>query len=94
MKIDKEMLKPTNTLLVGFGGTKVHPMGTVTLPITVGTYPRQRTKEVEFLVVDYSSTYNVIIGRQTLNALRVATSTSHLLVKFPTEYSVGEARGD
>ena len=80
--------------MVGFEGTKVHLMGIVTLSITIGAYPRQRTKEVDFLVVNCSSAYNAIIGRPTLNALRAATSTYHLLVKFPIEYGVKEARGD
>ncbi|XP_023894577.1 uncharacterized protein LOC112006533 [Quercus suber] len=94
MKIDKELLKPTNTPLVGFGGMKMHLMGTVTLPITISAYPRQWTKEVDLLVVDCSSAYNAIIGRPTLNALRATTSTYHLLVKFPTKYGVEEARGE
>ena len=94
MKIDKELLKLVDTPLVGFGGMKVHPIGTVALPITISAYPRQQTIEVNFLVVDCSSAYNAIIGRPTLNALRGTTSIYHLLVKFPIEYSVGEARGD
>ena len=39
MRIDKEWLVSTNTPLVGFEGTKVYPLGTVTLPVTVGDYP-------------------------------------------------------
>ena len=38
MKIDKERLIPVNALLVGFGGTRVHPLGVVTLSVTVGDY--------------------------------------------------------
>ena len=30
---------PTNAPLVGFGGKRVHPLGAVTLPITVEDYP-------------------------------------------------------
>ena len=45
-------------------------------------------------MVDYSSAYNAIIRRPTLNTLRAATSTYHLLVRLPIEYGVGEARGD
>ena len=92
MEIDKELLKPKKTSLAGFGGTKVHPIGTMTLPITIVAYLRQQTKEVNFLVVDYSSAYNAINRKPTLNALRAATSTYHLLVKFPTKYGTGEAR--
>ena len=92
MKIDKECLLPSDTLLVGFSGTKVFPVGTITLPITIRSYPQQLTKEVVFLVVDCSSTYNAIIGRPILNVGRAATSSYHLLVKFPTEYGKKHAK--
>ena len=39
IRIDKEWLVPTNTPLVRFKGTKVYPLGVVTLPVTVGDYP-------------------------------------------------------
>ena len=45
-----------------------------------------------FLVVDCSSAYNGIIGRPTLNSWKAATSTYHLMIKFPTEYGIGELR--
>ena len=38
MRIDRELI-PTNAPLVGFGGTKVFPLGAVTLSVTVGDYP-------------------------------------------------------
>ena len=59
-----------------------------------GDYPQQITKEVTFLVVDCSSAYNVILGRPTLNAWKAVTSTYHLMIKFPTEYGVGELQGN
>ena len=93
IRVDKEHLLPLNTPLVGFGGTKVFPVGTIILVVTIRTYLQQLTKEVNFLVVDCSSTYNAIIGQPTLNAWRASTSTYHLLVKFVAEYGIGEARG-
>ena len=62
MRIDKERLISTNALLVGFGGSRVFPLGVVTLSVTVGDYPQQITKDVTFLVVDCSSSYNAILG--------------------------------
>ena len=85
---------PTNTPLVGFGGTRVLPVGSITLSVTVGDYSQQITKDVTFLVVDCSSVYNGILGRPTLSSWKVATSTYHLMIKFPTEYGIGELRGD
>ena len=72
----------------------MQPVGTVTLPVVVGSYPQQITKSVNFLVVDCSSSYNAIIGRPTLNSWKVVTSIYHLSVKFPTEYGIGQAQGD
>jgi hypothetical protein len=66
----------------------------ITLQIIAGTYPKQATQKVNFLVVDCPSAYNVIIGRPTLNRLRAVTSTYHLLVRFPTENRIGEMKGD
>ena len=80
--------------MIGFGGMKVQPVGTVTLLVVVGSYTKQITKSVNFLVVDCSSSYNAIIGRPTLNSWKAVTSTYHLLVKFPTEYGIGQAQGD
>ena len=83
-----------NAPLVGFGGTRVLPLGAVTLFIVVGDYPQQITKDVTFLVVDCSSTYNAILRRPTLNLWKAVTSTYHLMIKFPTDYGVGELRGN
>ena len=94
MRIKKEWLVLTNAPLVGFGGTKVYPIGAITLPLTVGDYPQKITKDVTFLVIDYSSAYNTILGRPTLNSWKAVTSTYHLMFKFPIEYEVGEVRGD
>ncbi|XP_050255085.1 uncharacterized protein LOC126700970 [Quercus robur] len=93
MRIDKERLIPTNASLVGFGGSRVFPLGAVTLSVVVGDYPERIIKDVTFLVVDCSSTYNAILGRPTLNSWKAVTSTYHMMIKFPTDYRVGELRG-
>ena len=72
----------------------MQPIGTVTLPMVVVAYLQQVTKNVNFLVVDCSSSYNTIIGRPTLNSWKAITSTYHLSVKFSTEYGVGQVQGD
>ena len=45
-------------------------------------------------MVDYPSSYNVIIGRPTLNRWKAATSTNCLKVKFSTENDVGKVKRD
>ena len=94
MWINKEHLVPTNAPLVRFGGTKVYPLGTFTLLVTVRDYPQQITKDVTFLVVNCSSAYNAIIREPNLNSWKAITSTYHLMIKIPTEYGVGELQGD
>ena len=51
-----------NAPLVGFGGTRVFPLGAVTLSVTMGDYLQQITKDITFLMVDWSSAYNAILG--------------------------------
>ncbi|KAL5565429.1 hypothetical protein UlMin_028593 [Ulmus minor] len=60
----------------------------------LGTHPCQHIQSVNFVVVDCPSSYNAIIGRPTLNAIRAVTSTYHLLVKFPTVGGIGVLKGD
>ena len=40
MRVNQERLLPSDTPLVGFGGTKVFLVGTITLPITIWMYPQ------------------------------------------------------
>ena len=86
LKVDQKRLRPFDSSLVSFSGDKVYPKGIVTLMVTAGSHP--------FQVVDSPSSYNVIIGRPTLNRWKAATSTYCLKVKFPTEQGVGEIKGD
>ena len=86
---DREQLVPKNAPPIGFEGTRVLPLSVVTLSVTVGDYPQQITKDVAFLVVDYSSAYNAILGRPSLNSWKAVTLTYHLMIKFPIDYGVG-----
>ena len=72
----------------------MQPISTTTLPVVVGSYLQQITKEVNFLVVDCSSSYNAIIGRPTLNSWKAVTSTYHLSIKFHIEYRIGQVQGN
>ena len=70
MKLDKKRIKPFTSPLVSFTGDKIIPRGIVTLIVITGTYPAQIIKEINFLIVDCPLTYNIILGRPTLNRLR------------------------
>ena len=55
MRLGQDQLRPVCSPLIGFGGMKVQPVGTITLPVVVGSYPQKITREVNFFVVDCSS---------------------------------------
>ncbi|XP_075670098.1 uncharacterized protein LOC142639846 [Castanea sativa] len=67
LKLGPSRLRPFESPLVSFSGDRVYPKGIVTLKVTIGAYPKQQTRHLDFLVVDCPSSYNVIIGRPTLN---------------------------
>ena len=62
LKLDPKRLRSFDSSLVSFNGDIVYPRGIVTLTVTVGTYSVQLTRQLDFLVVDCPSSYNVIIG--------------------------------
>ena len=66
-----------------FGSTKVFPIGSIALLVTIDTYPQQITKEITFSVVEFSSTNNTIIRRPTLDVWKEVTSIYHLPSKIP-----------
>ena len=93
-KLLKKRFKPFTSPLVSFTRDRIVLRGIVTLTIIVGTYLAQVTKNIDFLIVNCPSTYNIILGRPARNRLRAITSTYYLKVKFSTAHKVGEIRGD
>jgi len=85
MGVPREKVVPVSCQLQGFAGEKVLPLGSIDLPVTAGTYPRQKVIMVKFLIVDRVSAYNAIIEWTALNDFKAVTSTPHLSMKFPTE---------
>ena len=62
LRVDPKKLRPFNSPLVSFSGDRIYPKGIVTLSITAGTHSVQVTVQVDFLIVDCPSSYNVILG--------------------------------
>ena len=94
MGIGREKLEPVNTHLLGFSREKVLPLGSKQLVLTLGDPPCQATTTVGFLIVNAPSTYNVLLSRPSLNAIKAIPSTYHMVIKFPTTNEVGMVRGD
>ena len=69
-------------------------MGVISLPMTLGEYPRQSCMMTDFLVIDQPSAFNAVLGRSSLRELKAITSIYHLLMKFPTPSGVREVKGN
>ena len=94
MKLSMEYLRRASIPLIGFIGDVIDVEEEIDLSLTVGIEPRQSTIVLSFMVIRVPSTYNTILGRPGLNALKVIVSTYHLLVQFATKVRVREMRGD
>ncbi|XXG47107.1 hypothetical protein AAC387_Pa02g1806 [Persea americana] len=90
-----EDLQAARTPLVGFSSKPVYPKGKISLRVQV----RGACRQVDFLVVDVPSPYNVIMGRTWLHSMEAVPSTRHQKLKFPLENRSGRTevitvRGD
>jgi len=66
--------------ILGFGRQEVNPIGVIQLPLQLGGKSMIGNLEVDFLVVDVPTTYNVILGQSTLHMVKaVITSYLHKL---------------
>ncbi|KAK2368694.1 hypothetical protein QL285_081871 [Trifolium repens] len=75
MQLSNKHLMPYNSTLVGFAGEQVEVMGYTTLLTTFGDSDNAKTIKVRYLVVKTPFTsYNIIIGRPTFNALEAVTT--------------------
>ena len=92
MRLIKSDLSPTTAHLYRFIKDHVIPKGMIKLAVTVGEYPRVSTVVIEFLVMDYSSAFNGVIGRSILKTLKVVTSIYHLTMKFLTAKGTEQVR--
>ncbi|XP_065004118.1 uncharacterized protein LOC135636357 [Musa acuminata AAA Group] len=86
----KENMKPVCSTLTGFIGASISSLGVITLPLTLGVFPKTKTVMTSFLVVDLPTAYNAILGRPTLNKIRAVISTYYQTIEFPTHDGVGE----
>ncbi|XP_020208397.1 uncharacterized protein LOC109793340 [Cajanus cajan] len=82
--IPEQELTPYDEPLVGFSGERVDTRGTIDLYTYFGDDQRRRIK-VRYVVVQANTSYNILLGRPSLNKLRAIVSTPHLAMKFPSE---------
>ncbi|KAM1799675.1 hypothetical protein ACFX12_033583 [Malus domestica] len=94
LNVAEHLLDRLISPLISFSGDIVQPLGSIHLPLTIGTGPYTTIITTNFLVVNCPTAYNVIFGRTGFNDLKAMVSTHMLLMKFPTPFGNGYIRED
>lgn len=81
-------------MLIGFSGEQAEVKGYVDLRTTFSDEQAAKMIVIRYMVVNAPSSYNVLLGRSSLNKLGEMVSTVHLNLKFPTEGKVITVRVD
>ncbi|XP_056695774.1 uncharacterized protein [Spinacia oleracea] len=92
---DPSKIEKIHYPIIGFGGSIIHPIGIISLPLRMGNKKEFRQMDVRFLIVEDITAYNVILGRPTLNRAKAVTVTHLMLLKFVCDDgSVSTIHGD
>jgi hypothetical protein len=86
MGFNKKQLKEALKPLYGFGGKKIKPVGSISLPVSFGTLSNARTEYITFDVVDMSYMYNAIFGRGFINTYEAMLHSLYLCLKIPATW--------
>ncbi|GKE59279.1 reverse transcriptase domain-containing protein [Tanacetum coccineum] len=81
----KNQLAPATTLLIGFSGEIIWPIGQIQLLVRIGEEEHSASAWMNFVVVRSPSPYNGIIRRPGVRKLQVVPSTTHRMLKIPVE---------
>ncbi|XP_061341658.1 uncharacterized protein LOC133287972 [Gastrolobium bilobum] len=82
MNLDEEDLKHCKTTLLAFNGEHTPPKGYIDLRLTLGTKETFRSERVRFIVADFPSEYNIILGRPTIHQWDMLVSTKYHKIKM------------
>ena len=70
--------------IYGFSGEQVSTRSYIDLHTVFRDGTQTKTIPIRFLIVDTPTSYNVLLGRPSLNTLSNVVSTPHLAMKFPS----------
>lgn len=83
MGMDTSEMLPFKGTLIGFVGEQVQVLGHMLVLIVFGSGNNAKSVKVRYLIVNISSSYNIIIGRPSFNTLEAALSKMYLKMKYP-----------
>jgi len=84
MQISEAEIQPYNEQIVGFWGERVDTRGFIDLYTTFGDDYLSKTINIRYLLVNANTSYNILLGRPSINRLKAIVSTPHLAMKFPS----------
>ena len=84
MNISESEIQPYDEQIVGFSGERVDTRGYIDLFTTFGDDYLSKTINVRYLLVNANTSYNILLGRPSINRLKAIVSTPHLAMKFPS----------
>ncbi|KAF3511592.1 hypothetical protein F2Q69_00006461 [Brassica cretica] len=88
--LEESTLTRRITPFIGFSGEVKQTAREVTLPV----YAEGINMSTKFLVVDYDSSYNMILGRPWIQGMVAVPSTLHHMGRSPTPWGISAIRGD
>ncbi|XP_027915089.1 uncharacterized protein LOC114174447 [Vigna unguiculata] len=83
LQLPDTAMVPYDEPIYGFSSEQVSTQGYIDLHTVFQEGTQTKTIPIRFLIVDAPTSYNILLGRPSLNTLDVVVSTPHLAMKFP-----------
>jgi len=84
LQLPTTAIVPYDEPIYGFSGEKLSTRGYIDLHTIFHDGAQTKTIPIRFLIVNAPTSYNVLLGRPSLNTLGAVVSTPHLAMKFPS----------
>jgi len=95
MGLDISKITPTKAPFYGIiPGNATIPLGTITLPITIGTRENFQIEYIKFEVENFKASYHAILRKLALARFMAVPHYVYLLIKMPGPKDVLSLRGD
>ena len=88
MNIDRNLLRPAEIPLIGFGGKRVEALRKISLPVSFGDTTNPRTEHITFDVVEMNYPYVAIFGRCLINKFEAVVHQLYLCMKMPASRGI------
>jgi len=85
LQLSPDHLRPYDGCLIGFTGDQIEIRGYVELRMAFANENATRTIAIRYIFVFISSAYNLLLGRASLNRLRVVALTTHMRMRLPSD---------